>query len=71
MNYPIYLFSNLLKLFDFDFDSMPYDHQFDEAIERYKDFQNSRFDVATQSEYDCILEYLRHKYNAPLLINKK
>jgi hypothetical protein len=67
MQYEVYLFSNLLKLFDFDFDELSYDYQYDEAFVKYEEFDNSEFNVGEKPLYECMVNYLRHKYNAPQL----
>jgi hypothetical protein len=62
MNYDIYLFSNLIKLFDTEFEELPYDEQYDNLPTLYEDFENSKFNVDTKSAYDCMIEYLKEKY---------
>ncbi len=62
MDYNQYLFSCLMKLFDSEFEQMEYDIQFDVAIEEYVIFENSKFNDGNKGEYDCIVEYLKHKY---------
>lgn len=66
MQYEQYLFSQLTMLFDFDFESMPYDLQFAESLERYQDFEQSEFNVATKGLYECIVDYLKNKYHKQL-----
>ncbi len=62
MNYEQYLFSQLLALFDFDFAELPYDLQYAEALEKYEIFVNSGYDNSNTSLYDCIVKYLKNKY---------
>ena len=62
MNYDVYLFSNLIKLFDSEFEELPYDEQYDNLPTLYEDFENSKFNVDTKSAYDCMIEYLKEKY---------
>ena len=62
MNYDVYLFSNLIKLFDSEFEELPYDEQYDDLPTLYEDFENSKFNVDTKSAYDCMIEYLKEKY---------
>ena len=62
MNYDIYLFSNLIKLFDSEFEELPYDEQYGNLPTLYEDFENSKFNVDTKSAYDCMIEYLKEKY---------
>ena len=58
MNYSLYLFSNLVKFFDKEFDELPYDEQWDFLPGMYIQFRLSKFNVIDQSEYDCITNYL-------------
>jgi hypothetical protein len=62
MNYDVYLFSNLIKLFDSEFEELPYDEQYGNLPTLYEDFENSKFNVDTKSAYDCMIEYLKEKY---------
>lgn len=62
MDYDLYLFSNLLKFYDKDFDEKPYDEQFDILPNLFEGFENSKFNIDTKSCYDCIEEYLKDKY---------
>lgn len=58
MNYPLYLFSNLVKFFDKEFNELPYDEQWDLLPSMYIQFRISKFNVIDKSEYDCIADYL-------------
>jgi hypothetical protein len=62
MNYSQYLFSCLVKLFDEEFEQMPYDVQFDATIDEYEIFENSKFNDGNKGEYECIVDYLNDKY---------
>lgn len=62
MTYNEYLFGCLLQLYDKEFEEMEYDLRYEETIRRYCDFESSEFNVDTQSEYMCILDYLESKY---------
>lgn len=62
MDYDLYLFSNLIKLFDSEFEELPYDEQYDKLPTLYEDFENSKFNVDTKSAYDCMIEYFNEKY---------
>jgi len=62
MNYNEYLFSCLLKIYDKEFEQMEYDLQYEKLAQRYLGFTQSKFDVDTKSEYDCIIDYLTNKY---------
>lgn len=63
MSYELYLFSCLLKLFDFDFDEKPYDEQFDLLPDKFKKFENSHYNDPTIPVYDCIVNYLKDDKN--------
>lgn len=63
MDYNLYLFSNLVKLFDKDFDELPYDEQYNKLPIMYDEFHDSKFNVYNKSEYDCIIDYLTDKYS--------
>jgi hypothetical protein len=62
MDYNLYLFSNLVKLYDIDFEELPYDEQYNRLPSMYDDFHDSKFNVYSKSEYDCIIDYLNYKY---------
>lgn len=62
LDYEHYLFSNLLKLYDTEFDGKPYDIQFDSLPALYKHFENSPFNVSNKGLYDCILDYLNFRF---------
>ena len=62
MNYNEYLFSCLLKIYDKQFAELEYDLQYEKIAQRYLGFTQSRFNVDTKGEYDCMIEYLEDKY---------
>lgn len=62
MNYNVYLFICLLKLYDKEFNELEYDLQFQNAPKLYEDFFRSSFNDTNKGEYDCILAYLKDKY---------
>jgi hypothetical protein len=62
INYNIYLFSNLVKLYDDKFANEPYDIQFELLELMYNDFFNSKFNSDSLGEYQCIINYLKNKY---------
>ena len=62
MNYNEYLFSCLLKIYDKTFAELEYDLQFERIAQRYLGFTQSKFDVDTKGEYECMIEYLEDKY---------
>ena len=62
MNYSEYLFSCLLKIYDKNFAELEYDLQYEKLAQRYLGFTQSKFDVDTKGEYECMIEYLEDKY---------
>lgn len=60
MDYSTYLFIRLLELYDNDFANWTYDDQYYGAEELYKQFKDSKFNRNDESEYDCIVEYLKN-----------
>jgi len=62
MNYNEYLFSCLLKIYDKEFEQMEYDLQYERIAQRYLGFSQSKFNVDTKGEYECMIEYLEDKY---------
>lgn len=62
MNYNEYLFSCLLKIYDKTFAEMEYDLQYEQVPVLYAEFCDSKFDVDTKGEYECIIDYLKDKY---------
>ena len=62
MDYDMYLFSNLIKLFDEEFEQLPYDEQYDKLPTLYEDYENSKFNVDTKGAYECMIDYLEEKY---------
>lgn len=67
MNYDIYLFSCLVKLYDDNFRLQPYDVQFDVVDMYYHHFEISEFNNEDDSLHDCIVKYLQHHFNAGTL----
>ena len=43
---------------------MEYDLQYERIAQRYLGFTQSRFNVDTKGEYECIIEYLEDKYTS-------
>lgn len=62
MNYNLYLFSNLIKLFDSEFEELEYDLQFLQLPLLYKIFEDSKFNDPKKSEHDSIIDYLTNKF---------
>jgi len=63
MNYDLYLFSNLLKFYDAQFEAKPYDEQYDLLPSLIVDFENSEFSRNDINLYDCMDNYLKNKYS--------
>jgi hypothetical protein len=68
MNYNEYLFYCLLKIYDKGFAELEYDLQYEKIAQRYLGFTQSRFNVDTKGEYDCIIDYLKDKYGQPCIV---
>ena len=62
MNYSMYLFSCLLKIYDKKFSELEYDLQFEQLPVLYGEYDSSEFNTADKGEYECILAYLKDKY---------
>ena len=62
MNYSMYLFSCLLKIYDKEFSELEYDLQFEQLPILYGEYESSKFDDPLKGEYECILDYLKDKY---------
>lgn len=67
ISYEVYLFSCLVKLYDKNFDSQPYDIQFDVLPVYYHHFELSQFNDENKGLYECILDYLKHHFEAGTL----
>lgn len=62
MTYEQYLFSKLLALYDLNFAEQPYDHQFEDALTMYAEFEQSSYNEENKNLYQCIVSYLKDKY---------
>ena len=62
MDYSMYLFSNLIKYYDTEFEQLPYDEQYDSLPTLYEGYDNSKFNVDTKGEYECMIDFLKDKY---------
>jgi len=62
MNYDMYLFSNLIKLYDKNFAFNPYDVQFDLLPGYFHHFELSDFNDREKSLYECIINYCEHHF---------
>jgi hypothetical protein len=62
MDYDMYLFSNLIKLFNSEFEELPYDEQWDTLPSLYEEYDKSKFNVDTKGAYECMINYLEEKY---------
>lgn len=60
--YSFYLFAELIKLYDEDIVNMEYDLQFHYILELYDEYEQSKYNVDTKGEYECILNFLDNKY---------
>jgi len=64
IDYSMYLYSNLLKLYDEDFKELEYDTQFKVLPDLYNEFKRSDFNHPDGgSEYECIINWLENQYN--------
>ena len=64
INYEMYLFSNLLKLYKTGFDDLTYDDQYDLLLVLYDEYFLSKFNVGSRGVYICMEQYLDDKYGA-------
>ena len=62
INYSVYLYSNLLKLYDKDFETLEYDLQYKMIPDLYKAFEESTFNDPNKGEYECIINWLNNQY---------
>jgi hypothetical protein len=62
INYNLYLYSNLLKLYDAGFNALEYDIQFELLPTLYKTFEDSIYNDPNKGEYECITNYLTNQY---------
>lgn len=63
MNYQLYLFSCLVKLYDKKFESLEYDLQYDLLPSMYAKFQESpQFLDSNIGEYEAIIAYITKRY---------
>jgi hypothetical protein len=58
MEYRVYLFACLLREFSNEFNSQPYDEQYDLAAPQFKAFEASEYNDANKGLYECIENYL-------------
>ena len=65
MNYQQYLFACLLKEVSSTFAALPYDEQYEAAIEQYKYFEASKYNNPSTGLYECLTKYI----NAHLIAN--
>ena len=62
IDYQMYLYSNLLKLYDKNFAELEYDLQFELIPTLYKTFAESNYNNPDRGEYDCITDFLTNQY---------
>ena len=64
MDYSNFLFSQLfmtyVEEYGVGYDDLAYDIMYEEILKHKKAFDESSFNVDTQSEYDCITDYLKN-----------
>jgi hypothetical protein len=69
IDYDIYLFSNLVKFYDQDFEALPYDEQFDLLPSMYAKFEQSEHNTEVFGLYECLILYFNDKNNGFLKTN--
>ena len=62
INYSLYLYSNLLKLYDKNFANLEYDLQYSLLPTLYKAFEESEYNTEELSEYDGMINWLENQY---------
>ena len=62
MNYSMYLFSNLIKFHNKEFEESCYDEQWEDLPTLYEEYEKSKFNIDTKGEYECMEDYLNEKY---------
>lgn len=68
MNYPEFIFSQLLCVYDDAFRNLPYDEQYSNAMRLHQDFMNSTYRLASKSDYDCMCDYLSADQHKKVLV---
>lgn len=63
LSYPQYLFSCLLRGYDAEFTRLEYDRQYDAIPKMYAEFEQSEYNDELTGLYECIIRFLRKKYN--------
>ena len=63
MNENVFLFYNLYCIYDKEFKEQTYHWQYEAIIIEYERFRNSKYDDVDDALYDCIIRYLKHKFN--------
>jgi hypothetical protein len=58
----MYLFSNLIKFYNKEFEESCYDEQWGDLPTLYEEYDKSKFNVDTKGEYECMVDYLQEKY---------
>ena len=62
MNYSMYLFSNLIKFHNKEFEESCYDEQWEDLPTLYEEYEKSKFNIDTKGEYECMEDFLNEKY---------
>ena len=57
MNYSEFLFVNLLREFNSNYNELPYDEMFSEYSNLFIDYENSKFNVDNKTEYQCMCDF--------------
>lgn len=66
MNYSFYLFCKLREAHKPS--DAPYDLEYETDMESYRFYQLSKFATQDKSEYDCIVDFLTHQVQKPVLM---
>ena len=62
MKYEQYLFACLLKETSISFANMPYDDQYEFALEHYKYFEQSKYNDPNNGLYECMIKYINTQH---------
>jgi hypothetical protein len=58
----MYLFSNLIKFYNKEFEESCYDEQWEDLPSLYEEYEKSKFNVDKKGEYECMEDFLNEKY---------
>ena len=62
MDYSSFLFNNLLRCFDKEIETMPYDLMYTAHLDLMREFLTSPFNTDEKSEYVCMVNFLKSIY---------